>query len=374
MSGKGCGGGCHCGGGGNCSNCPKRGGCGGCGGCGGGCCGGCCGPLSVLMFNREDLVELLKAVQEAPASVTPDKKNIILRSEESGLVLHVGVCDKTANCQSVDCEHVDPLVGWAVADAKLTPSVDLVPVGLFAIISPTVIEIGMHKSLDKVHVFFLLFRGQMDGCIGQFSLRPMEYTRLNDEDYAAKCEPAVWPPKETPPPSFVSAFIPDNIAYTCEAIRNERHETKGEPLDKFLYAGKKPEVGMFVYLHVVLDHEKCPEKPFTRLFGVITEVEPLPPEDAPVDKLIGESYYKHCKCGKPHPREELIQQLGTIHGAKVHAVVYVAPDQMGDCIPEWVGQWNVILVANDALQALWHLYGMGPRPRDQWIERISRTF
>jgi len=326
------------------------------------------------MFNHDELVQLIKAVNEAPASVTPDKKNIVLHSEESGLVLRTGASDKSASCQLVDCEHVDPLIGWDVADAKISPSTDVVPVGLFAIISPSVLETGMEKSHDKTRAFFLIMRGQLQGCIGEFSLHPMEYTHLNDADYAAKCEPAVWPPKETPPPSFVSAFIPDNIAYTCEAIRNERHEAKGEPLEKFLYAGKKPEVGMYVYLHTVLDRKMCPAKPFTRLFGVITEVEPLPAEDAPVDKLIGESYYKHCKCGKPHPREELIQQLGTLHGAKIHAVVYVAPDQMGDALPEWVGQWNVILIANDALQALWHLYGMGPRARDQWIERISRSF
>jgi len=115
-------------------------------------------------------------------------------------------------------------------------------------------------------------------------------------------------------------------------------------------------------------------KPYTRLIGVITEVEPLPPEDAPVDPVIGESFYKHCTCGKAHPRSELIEQLGTVHGAKVHAVVYVAPERVGDAPAEWAGQWNVILVANDALQALWHMYGMGPCSRDQWIERIPRVY
>jgi len=328
----------------------------------------------MVMFQREELEQLLKAVQEAPADVTPDKKNFVLHSEESGLVMRVGVSDKAAGCQLVDCDQVDPLIGWDVANAKLTPSVQLVPVGLFAIIAPTVITSGLEKSLDKAHAFFLIFRGQFEGCIGQFSIRPMDYTHISDEEYAAKCEPVEWPPKETPPPSFVSAFIPDNVAHMCEVIRNERHEARGEPLEKFLYAGRKPEVGMLVYLHTVLDRKFAPTKPYTRLVGKITEVEPLPPDDAPVDELIGESYYKHCKCGKAHPREELIEQLGTIHGAKIHAVVYVAPDQMGDVMPEWVGQWNVVLVANDALQALWHLYAMGVRPRDQWVERIPRSF
>jgi len=313
-------------------------------------------------------------VKEAPAGVTPDKKNIVLHSEESGLVLRVGTCDKTAGAQLMDYEaQVDPLVGWDVAKAKISPSVDLVPVGLFAIIAPTVLSTGLDKSLDKTYAFFLLFRGQLEGCIGQFSLRPMDYNHICDEEYEAKIKPDVWPPKETPPASFVSAFIPDNVAHMCEVIRNEGHEARGEPADKFLYAGKKPEVGMLVYLHVVLDPKKVPTKPYTRLIGVVTEVEPLPADDAPVDPLIGESYYKHCKCGKPHPREELIQQLGTIHGAKVHAVVYIAPEQVGDAPHEWAGQWNVVLVANDALQALWHLYGMGPRAQDKWIERVPRS-
>ena len=74
------------------------------------------------------------------------------------------------------------------------------------------------------------------------------------------------------------------------------------------------------------------------------------------------------------PRAELLAQLGTLHGAKVHAVLYVAPEQVGQVAPEWAGQWDAVLVANDALQALWHLYGMGPRPRDKWVERIPRVY
>jgi len=290
------------------------------------------------------------------------------------LVLRAGVTDKYALAQLVDSDQVDPLLGWDVAKAKITPSVELVPVSLFAIIAPTVLAAGLERSKDKQYAFFLVLRGQADGCIGQFSLRPMEYNRLSDEEYKAKCEPAVWPPVETPPPAFISAFIPDQLAHMCEVIRNERHTARGEPLEKFLYAGVKPEVGMMICMHVVLNQEMCPVKPYTRLIGVITEVEPLPAEDAPVDPLIGESFYKHCKCGKSHPRSELVQQLGTVHGAKVHAVLYVPPEQMTDALPEWVGQWNAVLIANDALQALWHLYGMGPRPRDQWIERIPRDY
>jgi len=327
----------------------------------------------MVVFKREEVAALIDAVRNAPAEVAPEKKNIIVHSEESGLVLRAGVTDKSAACQLVEYDQVDPLIGWDFAKAKTTPSVQLVPVGLFAIIASPLLAVALEKSLDKQYVFFLVMRGQMEGCIGQFSLRPMDYTHLDDEAYNAKLEPKTWPPADTPE-SFVSAFIPDQVAHMCEVIRNEKHQARGEPLEKYLYAGKQPEVGMFVYMHVLLDPKLAPQKPFTRLLGVITQVDPLPPEDAPVDPLIGESFYKHCKCGKSHPRSELLQQLGTVHGAKIHAVVYVAPDQVGDALPEWSGQWNAVLVANDALQALWHLYGLGPRPRDQWIDRIPRDY
>jgi len=326
----------------------------------------------MIVFKRDELTALLKAAKEATA--TPDKKNIILHSEESGLVLRCEACKEFAAAMLVDYDQVDPLIGWDVAKARITPSVQLVPVGLFSIIAPTLLALGLVKSTDKQYGFYLVFRGQSDGSIGQFSLRPMEYSHLDDEEYKAKCEPAVWPPKDIPPTSFYSGFIPDDAAHMCEVVRNEKHTARGEPLEKFLYAGVKPEVGMTVLLHVILDPKIAKEKNYTRLLGVITEVEPLPPDDAPVDPVIGVSFYKHCKCGKSHPRSELIEQLGTIHGAKVHAIVYVAPDMMNDVLPEWVGEWNVVLVANDALQALWHVYGMGALPRDQWIERIPRVF
>ena len=367
MSGHGCGGGgCH---GGNCSGCPNRGHCG-----GGGCGGGCCGPLGMVVFARAELEGLLAAVKGAPASTPSDKKNIVLFSEESGLVLKVGVAAKAVPCELVECDDIDPVVGWDFAKAVVSPSVDLVPVGLFAIVAPSVLEGALPKSTDPAHVFFMLFRGQTDGCIGQFSLRPLDYFHLDDAAYAAQCEPAVWPPKDVPPPSFVSAFVPDSMVHMCEMVRNEKHRARGEPLDRFLYASVKPEVGMLVYLHVVLDPRRCAAKPWTRLVGVVTEVEPLPADDAPVDPLIGESFYKHCTCGKPHPRAELVQQLGTIHGAKVHAVLYIAPEQVGQVGAEWAGQWDAVLVANDALQALWHLYGMGPRPRDKWVDRLPRVY
>jgi len=328
----------------------------------------------MVCFKRDEIQALIAAVRDAPADLGDDKKNIILHSEESGLVLRTGASDKCAPAQLIDYNQIDPVIGWDVSKAKLTPSVQLVPVGLFAIIMPPVLTSGIEKSKDKVYAFFLLFRGAVEGCIGQFSLRGLEYNRLDDDEYKARCEPAVWPPAEIPPASFEAGFIPDQMAHMCEVIRNEKHAARGEPEDKFLCAGKQPEVGMYVYLHVVLDPKKVTGKPYTRLIGRITEVDPLPPEDAPVDPLIGESYFKHCKCGKPHPRSEILKQLGTIHGAKVRAVVYVAPDQLNDAPAEWVGQWNAVLVANDALQALWHLYGLGARPRAEWVEQVPRVY
>jgi len=126
-------------------------------------------------------------------------------------------------------DDIDPLVGWNIAKAKISPSVQLVPVGLFSIIAPTILALGIKKSYDKQYAFFLVYRGQFEGSIGQFSLRPIDYTHIDDDEYNAKCEPSVWPPADVPPPSFVSAFIPDQAAHMCEVIRNDKHAELGEP-------------------------------------------------------------------------------------------------------------------------------------------------
>lgn len=82
--------------------------------------------------------------------------------------------------------------------------------------------------------------------------------------------------------------------------------------------------------------------------------------------LIGDSYFKHCKCGKPHPREQLLKHFGTLHGQLLEGIAYLGIEDVGR-LPQLSGQWRVVLVANDNNQTVWELHSMEPLPKDKWI-------
>lgn len=301
---------------------------------------------------------------------------------EAGITLQSAASHATAVAEelSFDAKPIDPLTGWSYESAAKRTPLGLVCGTVAAVVPLAALAEALATSTDANPCFFAVtdetpetaataqsehHGGCGCGCdsrreVTAFALRPVAYPRLSDADYARAREPAVWPP--APAPGLAGGlvrggFVVDQVAYACEQIRRE----------EFLYTSKRPIVGLGVFLQVAL----LPDG-FTRMCGKVTSVRELPAEGAAADAVVGESYFKTCTCGRVHKREDLLEELGTLHGHRVEATVYVTPAQV-DPERTLAGQWHVVLVADDRKQALWQVESMVPLLRDQWVPFIVRN-
>jgi len=318
----------------------------------------------MIFFDKASLLSILSEVSDKDS---PDSEaKIPFVSQVEGLVLGSPTGVSHSLGKMCDVVFVDPIIGWNFTKASKSPSSGLLPVGLSSSVPSSLIRASLASSSHPAFCFFILFRGPTDGSADPFSLRPVPYSRVSDEEYAALTSiPDLWPPETPCPHSFVSGFVIDRAANLCELLR---------PESDFLYATKAPAVGQQLYLHVLLDEDK-PEsegKSSTRLTGTVIEVGAVPAVGEPLDDFLPPSYFEQMPEEERPKRDEILGQLGTLHGQKVTAIVYLTPDQVGQAPKEWNGQWKATLIANDNLQALWHICKLEALPKEEWIERTSR--
>jgi len=340
----------------------------------------------LIAFPRPACAQLLVDMRaEVAAGKTPEL--VAAADSETGIVLQSAASHASAIAEELDfnAAPVDPLLGWSYERAIKRKAVGLVCGTVAAAVPLAALAEALETSTEPNPVFFAVVDetplpeqhssgggcggGGCGGCgcqsrheITAFSLRPVAYPRLSDTEYARAREPdaAEWPP--APAPGLAGGlvrggFVVDQVAYACEQIRHE----------EFLYTSKKPVVGLGVFLQLAL----LPDG-FARMYGKVTKVGPLPEPGAAADPVVGESYFKTCTCGREHKREELFGELGTLHGQRVEATVYVTPERV-DAKRTLAGQWHVVLVADDRKQALWQLEAMTPLPREAWIPFIARS-
>jgi len=319
----------------------------------------------MIFFDKASIVSILS---EMSGSGSPESNiEVPLLSQVEGLVLGPSSGVSHSLGKMCDVNFVDPIVGWNFDTTPKSPSAGLFPVGLSSTVSSSVLRESMSSSSHPAFCFFVLFRGPTDGSTAPFFLRATSYNRVSDEEYARLTKvPDVWPPESPSPRSFLSGFINDRAASLCELLRRG---------SDFLYATKAPAVGQQLFIHVFLDSKDAEAEGHssTRLTGMVTAVGPVPAPGEALDPSLPPSYFETMEESQRPDREEILRQLGTIHGQKVEAIVYLAPEQVGESPAEWNGQWKATLVANDNLQALWHICRLEALPKEQWIERIPRN-
>lgn len=365
-------------------SCCNGGGCGG-GGCGGGGCGGggcggggCCGgggghgcggcpkrPVALLAFNREGTIKLLDGAKSA------GKDNLLLTRTSKGLELSLEGDSSIAPVVAEEIEFegpMSPLYGWDYKDATKKPCTEHFEEGNTAHVLTVLFADELEESFAPNPLFFGLTRAALKGCMGDFGLVGVPCTRLPDDAYEAKRTPsegdAKLPEGNIVPSVLLRGFNVDPIAFGCAEIH------KG--MD-FLYTSLAPKAGMNVFLHFNTA-ERYSTNGYVRMLGTITEVGELPAlYDSEIEKEIGESFFKHCDCGKTHTVEDILKEVGTIHGQRIKAKAYVTPEQVGTAAKVLCSnQFEVELVAKDPLQMVWQVDKVTVLPKDQWIPVIKR--
>eukprot|EP01107_Rhizomastix_libera_P000785 TRINITY_DN1148_c0_g2_i2.p1 TRINITY_DN1148_c0_g2~~TRINITY_DN1148_c0_g2_i2.p1 ORF type:complete len:287 (-),score=30.52 TRINITY_DN1148_c0_g2_i2:129-989(-) len=238
------------------------------------------------------------------------------------------------------------------------PSTGLIPQGHSATVSYGVLSQALSVSRRPWPVLLALFFHAESGA---YSVRPVPYQKLTKAEYAAALVPSEWPPAASVlgagrTPAFVApggGFIHDDAAAAME-------HRLAVP---FLHTGQAPDIAQRICLALPLAQSNVPG---VIMNGVVSLVHPLPTEGEQLEPIIGSSFFVNCKCGKPHPREEIIKGLGTLHGHKVEATVFLNMDDVGE-VPALAGQWKAVLIANDNSDSIWELLSLQPLDRDLWL-------
>ncbi|KAH3744129.1 hypothetical protein Pelo_14476 [Pelomyxa schiedti] len=292
-------------------------------------------------------------------SRTPKPLTAVVMKEvpaEGALRLSLLVGDGVGPCvggSRFDTSNIGPQDYWIYEKAKKEPATGIIPQGAECVVELEVLEQSMEACLAPYPVFLALFK------FDNYACKLVPYQKLTPDEFRKALNPTVWPPSAESLgtekfPSFISteepSFLWDNI---CAAL--ERRD--GKP---YLYSSKQPMPGMNLVVNVYMK-----ERGYERMTGEVSVVRELPPFPH-VDPVVGTSFFTTCTCGKPHPREDIIRSLGTLHGHRVEAVLYLMPDDVG-LIPQLSGQWDAVLVADDTKEMIWQLEELHPRPRHLWL-------
>ena len=265
---------------------------------------------------------------------------------------------------------MSPLYGWDYKEATKTPCTKHFDEGQCAHVLLVVFDDELEESCAPNPLFFGLTRAALKGCTGDFGVVGVPCTRLDNSAYEAKRTANEDDPKlpegNLIPGVFLRGFNVDPIAFGCSEIHKDMD---------FLYTSLPAKVGMNVFLHfAVAEGGRHSKTGFVRMVGTVTEVGPLPAlYDPAVEAAIGESFFKHCDCGKTHTLEDIVKEVGTVHGQRIKAKAYVTPEQVGTASKVLCSnQFEVELVANDTLQMVWQVSKISVLPKDQWIPVIKR--